>query len=216
MFLNVPVLEWLGYLGSVIVAISLTMSSIKKLRWYNLLGATVFTVYGFAIGAMPVGFLNLFIVLADIYYLFKMHSNKESFKVIEVGTKDPYLEYFIDFFKTEIVAFFPMFNKNEFDLNAENCFALLILRNETVAGVVLGVKLENKLKIELDFVTVAYRDLKPGDYIYKTNIQFLKNRGIEVIECSTNNKSHQNYLLRMGFEKRKDTAGVLVKKIDIK
>ena len=62
MLLNISILEWLGYLSSVIVAISLTMSSIIKLRWFNLVGAAAFSFYGFMIGSLPVGFLNLFIV----------------------------------------------------------------------------------------------------------------------------------------------------------
>ena len=52
--LGVPWVEWFGYAASVVVAISLTMSSIIKLRWFNLTGAAMFSVYGFVIGAWPV------------------------------------------------------------------------------------------------------------------------------------------------------------------
>ena len=41
--------EWVGYLASVVVAISLMMSNIKKLRWWNLIGAALFVAYGLAI-----------------------------------------------------------------------------------------------------------------------------------------------------------------------
>ena len=68
MFLDITYLEWLGYLSSVIVAISLTMSSIIKLRIYNLIGGTAFSIYGFLIGSLPVGFLNLFIVTTTKHY----------------------------------------------------------------------------------------------------------------------------------------------------
>lgn len=213
MFLNISLIEWFGYLGSVIVAISLTMSSIKKLRWYNLVGALVFTVYGFAIGAMPVGFLNLFIVLADIYYLSKMYSYKESFKAIIVPSTDSYLEYFIDFHKSEILEFFPNFSKNDFNTHKENCFAFLLLRNAAVAGVFLGVKNNDRLTVVVDFVTAAYRDLKPGDFIYKTNLQLLLNEGITTIECSTSNKAHRKYLLKMGFELLDKNLEVMTLKI---
>ena len=67
MLFNISWLEWVGYVSSVLVAVSLTMSSIKKLRWYNLMGAAIFSFYGFAIQAYPVGVLNLFIVLANVY-----------------------------------------------------------------------------------------------------------------------------------------------------
>ncbi|ESE39275.1 YgjV family protein [Shewanella decolorationis] len=61
--------EWVGYLASVVVAISLMMSDIKKLRWLNLFGAMLFVAYGIAIQAYPVAAVNFFIVLIDIYYL---------------------------------------------------------------------------------------------------------------------------------------------------
>ncbi len=205
MLFNISVLEWVGYVGSVIVAVSLTMSSIKKLRWYNLVGAAIFSFYGFAIGALPVGLLNLFISLADIYYIYKMYSFHESFKSVKVDVADPYLDYFLDFYMGEIRVFFPLFNKEEFR-NKKNIFALLLLRNASVAGVFMGIKDNRKLTVQLDFVTAEFRDLKPGDFIYKKNIDLIKDNGIEQIVCETTNKSHQKYLTKMGFEKQKNES----------
>lgn len=65
--------EWVGYLASVVVAISLMMSNIKKLRWWNLIGAALFVAYGVAIDAYPVALVNFFIILIDIYYLVKLY-----------------------------------------------------------------------------------------------------------------------------------------------
>ena len=65
--------EWVGYLASVVVAISLMMANIKKLRWWNLIGAALFVAYAVAIDAIPVALVNFFIVLIDIYYLVKLY-----------------------------------------------------------------------------------------------------------------------------------------------
>ena len=46
--------EMVGYLGSVLVAVSLMMKSLWRLRIINLVGASFFTVYGLLIGALPV------------------------------------------------------------------------------------------------------------------------------------------------------------------
>lgn len=199
---NIPLLEWVGYVGSVVVAVSLTMSSIKKLRWYNLAGAAVFSFYGFSIGALPVGFLNLFISLADIYYLYKIYGQKESFKSIVVDVRDPYLEYFLDFYQSEIKEFFPAFGKTMLknETESKNTFAMLLLRNAVVAGVFFGVKNDQQLTVLVDFVTAQYRDLKPGDFIYQQNINQLKDQGISQIICQTENATHQKYLKKMGFE----------------
>ena len=73
-------LELLGYLASILIAISLMMRSLNKLRIINLVGSLLFTVYGFTIGAYPVAALNAFIVLVNVYYLqkaFKKPANDE-------------------------------------------------------------------------------------------------------------------------------------------
>ncbi|HBF47889.1 YgjV family protein [Shewanella frigidimarina] len=70
---SINIWEWVGYLASVVVAISLMMSDIKKLRWWNLIGAGLFVAYGLAIDAVPVALVNFFIVLIDAYYLVKLY-----------------------------------------------------------------------------------------------------------------------------------------------
>lgn len=67
------VFEMLGYSASVLVAISLMMQSVVKLRTINLVGAILFSVYGVVIGAFPVAFLNGFIAIVNIYYLHQMY-----------------------------------------------------------------------------------------------------------------------------------------------
>jgi len=215
MLFNIPLLEWIGYVGSVIVAVSLTMSSIKKLRWYNLTGAAVFSFYGFAIGALPVGLLNLFIVLTDIYYLIIMHSQHEFFKSVMVSPDSAYLDYFLDYYQHEIKNFFPNFKKTVLIKSEENSkvFSVLLLRNAAVAGVLIGEKNNNILYIYLDFVINEYRDMKPGEFIYKKNVEFLKNKGIQQIICNTGNIIHQKYLRKMGFVLQNKSKTVFVKDI---
>jgi hypothetical protein len=199
MLFNIPFIEWIGYLGSVIVAISLTMSSIKKLRWFNLAGGTVFSIYGFFIHAYPVGLLNLFIVITDLYYLYKIYVQKEAFKTLLVSSDDVYLDYFLDFYQADIQAFFPKFNKSIVKNTSQDLFIMLLLRNAVVAGVVIGFKNNDTLDLQIDYVTAPFRDLRPGDFIYKKNIELFKQQGFKKIECETENHAHQKYLKKMGF-----------------
>lgn len=216
MLFNISLLEWIGYLGSILVAVSLTMSSIKKLRWYNLIGGVVFSFYGFAIGALPVGFLNLFIVIADGYYLYLIYAQKDSFKAIVVDTNDAYLQYFLQFHKKEINEFFPRFELSilKDEVHNKNIFVFMLLRNALLAGVFMGVKNNHILYLHLDFVTAPYRDLKPGEFIYDKNIQLLKEQGIKQIICNTENIKHEKYLKTMGFEVQSiKTQNIYVKNI---
>ncbi|WP_407644382.1 hypothetical protein [Ferrimonas aestuarii] len=65
--------EYVGYAASIAVAISLTMSNIKALRWWNLTGAALFVAYAWAIWALPVLLVNAFIVVVNIYYLIQIY-----------------------------------------------------------------------------------------------------------------------------------------------
>ena len=73
---GIPFIEWVGYLASIVIAISLIMSDIIKLRIINTIGCVLFVIYGLSVGAYPVAFTNMLIVFINIYYLFKL-KNKE-------------------------------------------------------------------------------------------------------------------------------------------
>jgi hypothetical protein len=195
--MELTLLQIIGYVASIIIAISMTMNSIVKFRWINLVGAITFSTYGFIIGAYPVGFLNGFIVAVDIYYLYLIYSKKESFEILEVRPDNKYLLRFVEFHNNDIQKHFPGFTyKPEL-----NTLSFLILRNMAVAGVFLSHKEENDvLRVGLDYVIPEYRDFKNGKYIYFR----LKNRftqsGIKRIVSDGNSKTYSVYLRKQGFK----------------
>ncbi|MFO7827260.1 MAG: hypothetical protein R6V23_01455, partial [Bacteroidales bacterium] len=131
--MELNLLEWIGYAASVIIALSMTMSSIVKFRWINLIGATTFSTYGFLIGALPVGFLNGFIIAVDIYYLVTIYGKKEVFETLEVRADNKYLLRFMEFHHKEIQKYLPGFAyKSEM-----NTISFFVLRNMAVAGLFL-------------------------------------------------------------------------------
>jgi hypothetical protein len=201
MFAEISILEWIGYIASVVVAISLMMVSIVKLRWLNLFGSAVFSFYGFAIGAYPVGVLNLFIALVNIYYLKAIYSRKEAFKIISIQSDSPYLTYFLNFYGNEIEKFFPGSAKLKEKIldQGEGRINLIILRNAAVAGIFTGQRRGQELWVDLDFVIPEFRDLKPGRFLYEENRDFFLSNEITCIIGSALSVKHQNYLNRMGF-----------------
>ena len=192
---NLPLIEWIGYLASLLVLISLSLSSIVKLRLVNLVGAAVFSFYGFYIGALPVGIMNFIIVIADIYYLRQLYYRKERFDILEIHSNDPYLNKFISHYKEDIKKFFPDFFKLE-----DSDIILLALRDLNPAGVFAGdASDDTQLNIKVDYVTPQYRDYKLGKYIYTQFSNFFKDKGFKKLSCSTDIKAHKNYLKKMGF-----------------
>ena len=61
-------IELIGYAASIMVAISLMMRSLKRLRVINLVGCVLFVGYGLSVGAYPVVAVNGFIAIVNVYY----------------------------------------------------------------------------------------------------------------------------------------------------
>lgn len=190
-------IEIIGYLGSFFIALAMTFSSIIRLRWFSLVGTILFTTYGFAIGAYPVGIVNAFIMMTNIVFLIRQYSKKELFRVLEVRNDNKYLLDFLQFHQKDIAKYFPDFKS---EVREEN-LSYLILRNMQVAGVFIGRKLENNtLCIELDFVTAEYRDYKLGKFFYKTAQTNFKEKEIYTLLSGSYSSKNDFYLKKLGFE----------------
>ena len=191
-------LDWIGYIASVIIVISMMMSSLVKLRIVNMTGALLFSVYGFLIGALPVGILNGFVVFVNIYQLYRLYNRNEEFRIIQPPINGDYIRCFLEHFHKQIKHYQPDF---EFEISRYDV-GIVTLRNMNVAGLILGKTQENKtLKINLDFVIPEYRDMKVGRHIFVANKQYFKDKGFERLVTTGKNKTHAQYLTQMGFVK---------------
>jgi len=207
--MEINILQWIGYAASVIIALSMTMNSIVKFRWINLVGAITFSTYGFLIGALPVGFLNGFIVAVDIYYLFKIYSKKETFETLEIRANNKYIFRFLEFHNKEIQKFFPGFAYKP-EMNTVSFF---ILRNAAIAGLFLAHRKDgNVLKVGLDYVIPEYRDFKNGKFIYLRLRKKFIDDGFDKIVTSGNSDKYSKYLKKIGF--KEDFDGTYVKILD--
>ena len=70
--------EIIGYLGTGFVILSMTMSSMKRLRLFNVLGAILSGAYAILIGAYPVLLLNACLALINIFHLIKDYRRGEN------------------------------------------------------------------------------------------------------------------------------------------
>lgn len=189
-------LDYLGYLASAIVLISLLMSSTKKLRWINLVGSAIFAVYGYLVKAYPVGIMNSGIAFINIYYLYKMYSSNDYFRLLSIDKHSEYLRNFLKFYQKDIIKYFP---NHEVDIdNADISF--YILRNVVPAGLFVANKYKDDiLRIDFDYVVPRYRDFKMGKYIYNNKKQVFLDKGFHSLITFTMNEKHKKYLHKMGF-----------------
>jgi hypothetical protein len=190
------VYELIGYLASGLVAVSLMMKSIRRLRIYNLVGSLAFTVYGVLIGAYPVAAVNAFIVFINIYYLRQMAAAREFFDLLKIRPDSEYLRSFLDFHRDDIQRFSPGFTYAP----GEAQVGFFVLRDMVPAGLFLGeVDQPGRLRVKLDYVIPQYRDLQTGRYVFQGQADFFRELGIREIVSDPGNPAHTAYLERMGF-----------------
>ncbi len=199
--LGLPLVEWIGYVASAIVLVSLSLSSLVKLRIYNLIGAAVFSFYGFYIGALPVGIMNLAICFFDIYYLRTLLFRSEDFDFIVIKEDDEFLMKFLSHYKKDIGHYFPGFSLQP----GQEKYILMALRDMNVAGVFIGTKpAQGVSDILLDYVTPQYRDQKTGKYLFQKFKEDFLGKRVQVLKCASSNTAHIKYLKKNGFVEREE------------
>ena len=207
-------MEWqeiVGYTGSLLIALSLMMKNIVRLRKVNLFGASAFAIYGLLVNAYPVLVLNSFISLVDIYYLIDIYRKKDAFSLMPVlDPNHPYLNKFLDFYSYDINKFSPEFNRN----NIEEARYYFILRNLVPVGIfIYKVRSLEEAEILLDYSIPDYRDLKNAEYLYYAALEFLKEKDIKNLIAKSEVDKHRNYLKRVGFKEDTENKNIFRKKL---
>ena len=191
------VLELVGYLASALIAVSLMMSSILRLRLINLVGATILSAYGVLIHAYPVAILNGLIVLVNGWHLLRMLRVKEYFQVLPLKPESVYLPYFLEFYGAEIRRILPGFQYQP----SEDQLALFVLRDCAPVGVFIAKRrADGVLNVIIDFVIPGYRDLKLGRFLFTEQAEFFRQQGVKEIVIAPRTKAFGAYLVKVGFE----------------
>ena len=191
------ILELVGYAASALIAVSLMMSSILRLRILNLIGAAMFATYGYLIGAIPVAVLNGAIVLVNVYHIVRMLRTREYFRLLKLRPDSDYLKYFLGFYAKDILRILPEFEYRP----AEKQVTLFILRDCAPIGVFIAEETSGGvLRVVLDFVIPRYRDLKIGKFLFVEQVEFFRERGIKEIVIAPRTKEFGDYLVKVGFE----------------
>ncbi|MDC7233871.1 MAG: hypothetical protein PQJ58_11630 [Spirochaetales bacterium] len=192
---------WVEYFGtamSVIIALSLMQKNIRWLRIINAAGAAGFTAYGILIAAVPVIILNSFIVVIDLWFLFKMRNQDDRFDFIDVdGMKSLYVRKFIEFYKEDILTFFPGFNPED----REQVKGCLILRDVIPVSIILYRLKDNKEtgEILIDYSVPSHRDRTNAGYFFDYVLRHVELGSVKRLHARAESSSHQKYLKHMGF-----------------
>lgn len=199
------VYQIIGYTASALIVASLSMKSILRLRILGLAGATVFTIYGILISAYPIVVTNLVIVGIHAYFLSKLLGRTPVFTVLEVQQGSRYLEHFIEYYADDIALILPEFHYEP----SPDRYRAFILRDMVPAGLFIAdIDGSETVRIVLDYVIPAYRDLKVGRFLYSSSSSIFADPRITHVESRPGSIEHQRYLERMGFKRVTGSDGI--------
>lgn len=197
-------IEMIGYLGSILVVVSMLMSSVVKLRVINTIGSGIFAAYALMIHSYPTALMNACLVGINLYNLARLNQKDRAYDLTEAATGDGLLEYLLDHYREDIRTYFPGFA----GAGAEDR-AYVVFCGGDPAGLLLGTEVgQGTLKVTLDYSTPTYRDCSIGAYLYAK----LPSKGVHtLIFAGEESKAHAAYLSKMGFVKEN---GAYVKCLD--
>lgn len=192
--------ELIGYTGSVLVAVSISMKSLQRLRLVNMAGASFFILYGVLIGALPIALLNGLTLCVNAYNLWRMWQKRDYFTLMQVRADSAYLIRFLEFYRREISEFIPTYQFKPDDQQV----VVFILRNMLPVGLVIVKPEGEEARVFLDFVIPGYRDFRAGRFLLEESADFYRQKGVHVLSTAPGSAKHETYLKRMGFRLEAD------------
>lgn len=189
-------LDLFGYAASAVIAVSLMMTSVLRLRVLNLIGSVLFSIYAALIQAWPVVGLNLFIAATNVYFIAKLLRQQHTFSLLEVDADSAYLQRFLEYYEADIRRFVPGFRYVAGELQIR----VFVLQDLVPAGLLIGSVRGRALEVQLDYATPGYRDLQVGRYLYGPGAAFFRDRGIQQFVHAPGAPEHNRYLRRIGYQ----------------
>ena len=199
---NIDGTELVGYVASALVVLALTRTSVVRLRILSLVGSLAFVTYGALIGSVPILITNSCIAIINIWFLRKEFVGGAgggfAIGASVVRGDSAFLRDFVQYHLGDIRKFQP-----EFSLPAgDDVFALMLTRDSLPAGLVVGRRRDlTTLRIDLDYVLADYRDSRLGRWL---GTDVFRDAGFRLRVADATTSSHDEYLERIGFERRGD------------
>ena len=192
-----------GYVAMVLLAVSLLMTSLIKLRMINLFGCVCFTIYGLLLvpTAWPVAIINAMLTLVNAYFIITAFMRRgHNFEMIRCERNDVLFGKFVSYHEKDVKKFMPKFDWKKVP---ENALCFMLLRNMELAGVwIASVRDLYTYELNVDYVADKYRDLKSGKHVYFDNRELLRSLGVKYLVSDRHSDAHSAYLEKIGFDYR--------------
>ncbi len=189
---NETLIELYGYLGSVLVVVSMLMSSVVKLRVINTVGSVISGTYALIIGSFPLALMNICLIVINVYNLLGLLNPKHHHDLVPCAPEDGVMQYFLSHYAQDIRLYFPEFSQADPDLDA----VYMVFCNGEPGGILLAKQTaEGVLESHLEYSTPTYRDCSIGKFLYSA----LPGQGVRTVVVPQASQKHKPYLEKMGY-----------------
>ncbi|MBO3086214.1 YgjV family protein [Cellulomonas fengjieae] len=197
-------LEIVGWVGSLLVIVSLTQARVLRFRVLNLVGAVIATAYNAIVGIWPFAVMNGVIAVIDVYWLVRLHRERHDadvYAVLEVPADDAVLRHLLTSHASDIARFHPSFAVAD---PAPSAAFVVVRGDELVGAVVVRAAGDGVGRVDLDYVTPRYRDFTPGEFVYRDSGVFAAHGFRRLVVDGRGPAEAHAYLERVGFRSTTD------------
>lgn len=188
-------IELIGYLGSLLVVISMLMTSVKKLRVVNTIGSVIFTAYAFVIQSYPTAFMNLCLIVINVVNLVKLVKAEKTYGIIQCYKDESIVQLYLKQNLEDIKRYFPEFDPT----SGGHAQTFLVFTGSLPIGIAIGnMKDSSTISIELDYTIPSYRDYSVGKFLYK---YLSENFNVSKVIFEGKLAVNDAYLEKMSFKK---------------
>jgi len=106
-------LEIFGYIGTALVIVSMTMTSLVKLRIFNMCGGFISLIYAICVNTWPVVVLNVCLISINLVQTIRELRSKEQIVALKAPKGDSLSSHFIELWKADFEKCNPNCNLQE-------------------------------------------------------------------------------------------------------
>jgi hypothetical protein len=164
----------LGWFGSALLVVSLLQARILRLRILNTVACLILIVFNTLVGVWPMVAMNVVLAGINTWFIGRMLLERrggEAYTVLEVDEDDSYLRHFLAVHRADISRYFP-----RYDPSASGSAFLILHGDETAGAIIVRDAGGGTAQVELDYVTIRFRDFAPGEFVFRRSGLF-RDRG---------------------------------------
>ncbi|GAB97020.1 ribosomal protein S18 acetylase RimI-like enzyme [Kineosphaera limosa] len=191
-------IDIIGYVASALIVLSLSMTSIVRLRIVSTLGALTMTTYGVLLHAIPVIITNIAVLGLNLWFLRKEFSGDKDLRAVRIEPDSPFLRDFLLVHAADVEKTW-----STSVTGPPGNFAVFVTREGVPTGLLVGEQEGDVLRMRFDYVLAEYRDSGIGPWLFSRGAGIFRQAGIKRITVAANSQQ-DHYLSLVGFRREGD------------